>query len=112
MLNKNLIDIISKYVGLYKGINFDIPFLKNKIGFSKNEINLIRLCQNANIPHIFIETHIDLCREKNEYDNLDWVALSKNTNIPFTFFEKYIDKVNWYSLSGNSSIPKHFNLIK
>ena len=31
MLNKNLIGIITNYVGFYKGINFNIPFFEKHL---------------------------------------------------------------------------------
>ena len=70
MLNKNLIGIITNYVGFYKGINFNIPFYF-PIGREDSEKYLDLQSKEINIK-------------------VDWSCLSKNTNIPYQFFEKHI----------------------
>jgi len=139
MLNKNLIGIITNYVGFYKGINFNIPFFEKHISSCEqlgvpNKINWSMLSENTNIPFTFFEKHLDkvdwfwLSGNPNipvtffeKYlDKVDWSYLSGNTNIPFTFFNKHLAlqskemniKVDWSMLSGNTNIPKHYNLIK
>ena len=84
MLNKNLIGIISNYVGFYKGINFNIPFYEKHL----DKVNWSYLSGNTNIPFTFFNKHLAL--------------QSKEMNI----------KVDWSMLSGNTNIPKHYNLIK
>ena len=117
MLNKNLIGIITNYVGFYKGINFNIPFFKKHL----DKVYWSMLSENTNIPVTFFEKHISSCKQLGVPDKVNWYMLSRNTNIPLTFFEKHIssceqlgvpDKVNWSMLSGNTNIPKHYNLIK
>src|SRR5690348_12364896 len=41
-------------------------------------------------------------------DRVNWNSLSSNPNIPLSFFEKYLYKVNWDLLSGNLSILVSF----
>jgi hypothetical protein len=47
-------------------------------------------------------------------DKINWSSLSYNTNIPYQFFEKYLDnpryadKINLFYLSGNTNIPYKF----
>ena len=37
-------------------------------------------------------------------DKMDWFMLSRNTSMTPEFFEKYIDRINWYEISQNPSI--------
>jgi hypothetical protein len=58
MLNKNLIGIITNYVGFYKGINFEIPFFEKHL----DKVNWTSLSYNTNIPYQFFEKHINFLR--------------------------------------------------
>ena len=104
MLNHNLINIITNYVGFYKGINFNIPFFEENI----DKVDWSSLSGNTDIPFTFFEKHISSCERLGVPDKLDWYSLSRNINIPYQFFEKYLDKVNWSCLSKNTNIPVTF----
>ena len=47
---------------------------------------------------------------KKHLDKVNWYGLSQNTSIPVEFFEEHLDthgsasKLDWYRLSGNTSI--------
>ena len=123
MLNKNLIGIITNYIGFQKGINFEIPFYlptgRKDREKHLDKLNWYSLSGNTNIPYQFFEKHISSCEQRGVPDKVDWPSLSGNTNIPVTFFEKHIssceqlgvpDKVNWSCLSGNTNIPITFFL--
>ena len=103
MLNKNLIGIITNYLGYQKGINFKIQLYENNL----NKVNWKSLSKNTSIPYQFFEKHLAL-QSKEMNIKIDWTELSGNTNIPVTFFEKHLDKVDWYSLSRNTNIPYWF----
>ena len=124
MLNKNLIGIITNYIGFQKEINFNIPFFEKHL----DKVNWSSLSKNTNISVTFFEKHISSCEQLGVPDKVNWSCLSGNTNIPITFFlptgredrEKHLElqskemniKVDWSELSGNTNIPKHYNLIK
>jgi RNAse (barnase) inhibitor barstar len=106
MLNKNLINIITNYVGFYKNINFKISFFEQNL----DKLDWSRLSMNPDIPFKLFFS------EENE-NKIDWYWLSRN--ISFEYLEKYIklckqrgkqDKINWDILSSNKNIPYQFFL--
>ena len=60
MLNKNLIGIITNYVGFQKGINFEIPFYEKHL----DKVNWSELSRNSNIPYTFFEKYLVLQSKK------------------------------------------------
>lgn len=116
-LNKDLILIISKYVGFYSGIDFEITFFENK-----NNIDWGNIAINPKIPMSFIEKHINemnfhlLSRNtslplefiKKYSDRLNWWYLSRNINITCDLFELHLDQLDWSSISSNANIPISF----
>ena len=41
-------------------------------------------------------------------EKVNWYGLSSNPSIPLAFFEKHLDKIDWYRLSSNPSVPFEF----